>query len=709
MGKYDALYAESEALAPSPKAASKYAGLYEATSPEVTAEAPRPTLGQRIGNTLHGIKETFVGGAKAAGEVLSDAKNVPGNLVEAVKDPMRFVHGDFAEPAARRRQLERGVDDMVTLGHGQKLAARIGNAAGDAPDVALGPETFNGTAVANTQEADAAAAPEFRQLGNVLGVATPGATASLAEGGAKIAGKVIKGAGTAAKVGRSVAGYELSAPAQVGLSAGAEGHRLESTIDAATDPVNLALATVPHVVPAAKAAAEKIAAKSEKGYAKRTNEAIFKNARPKDYDPASQVQRANPEQFQELIHSPEFKPVRQAAMKGNTEVALDRAEALLNKVSSKRLDNYAEAVGNGYKATPGAVVDRMEKVAAYKKASGHADEAKYIRDGAQTLRDEFSTVDVNGIREGDTAHDQSIAKLKPYLPDRPTLTKAEFQDAAVEMAKTSGGKNYGDVPTDVHQAIESLPFRYDPEASIDLVHLRRAATRAQNTTRATLGSIAETEHFRIVKAVDDAINDGLDAHLDGAAATSPKARAAVERIRHDNKIISMSIAMRDALEMRAKRENMVKGDGNFMKQATKAVHGLHIAGAVAAPFVGGPAAPLLAIPTALYGGYKAKNLASDAIARRSYARGGTPPAPTTLPPVVANAPATIGQGLTRIGAQADVDQRAPQSSDDLLSQLVQRADSGDANAVQKLSALTRNPIVSARVSALRRRLAPNLQ
>src|SRR5262245_9289252 len=143
-------------------------------------------IGARLKRGLHNIASTVKGGAKAVGEVASDIRNVPENFVSAVKEPGRFLRGDFAEPAARRRQLEPGIDDMVTLVYGQRLAARIGNAAGDSPETAIGPETFGsvkpgeafagpGAPVPNTQAADQEAAPEFRQLGNLVGVGLPGA------------------------------------------------------------------------------------------------------------------------------------------------------------------------------------------------------------------------------------------------------------------------------------------------------------------------------------------------------------------------------------------------------------------------------------------------------------------------------------------------------------------------------------------------------
>lgn len=234
-----------------------------ATPPAVAPEKPG-VLGRfadRVSGTVRGIANTVAGGAKAAGEVLSDLPNVPGNLVSVAQNPSSFFRGDYAEPAARRRQLERGVDDMLTLGHGQRIAARVGNALGDAPASAIGPETFGktgpgifangGAPVANTQEADAATAPEFRQLGQVIGMGAGrlgGAqrAASMAgEAGVNAITRGIQAASTARKVGlgaaRGALTYGTTAPVLAGLAADNEGRRLEAAQQAATDPVGLLL------------------------------------------------------------------------------------------------------------------------------------------------------------------------------------------------------------------------------------------------------------------------------------------------------------------------------------------------------------------------------------------------------------------------------------------------------------------------------------
>lgn len=204
------------------------------TAAELLAEAARQreanTFGARLRTGAANIANTVVGGARAVGESVT-------HPVDTITDP------------ARRRQLERGLDDMLTLGYGQKLAARVGNALGDTPDVAIGPETFGGgvagsggAPVANTQAADQAAAPEFRQLGNIAGGLAPGATSALAGLGTRAARAAIPAGGGAAGAVRGLLGYQAAAPATAALSANSEGNRMGAAADVATDPLGNLLA-----------------------------------------------------------------------------------------------------------------------------------------------------------------------------------------------------------------------------------------------------------------------------------------------------------------------------------------------------------------------------------------------------------------------------------------------------------------------------------
>lgn len=135
--------------------------------------------------------------------------------------------------ASRRRELERGVGDVVTLGYGNKLAQKVDELTGE------------GKFTPEQQARDAEAAPEFRTAGQVGGSFLPNPVGGVL--GA--AGKVVKAAAPALAaaaskapaVVKAVAGYEAQAPASAALSADAAGHRLEAAKEAATDPAGLLL------------------------------------------------------------------------------------------------------------------------------------------------------------------------------------------------------------------------------------------------------------------------------------------------------------------------------------------------------------------------------------------------------------------------------------------------------------------------------------
>jgi hypothetical protein len=141
---------------------------------------------------------------------------------------------DTVTTPEKRRQLLRGVDDMVTWGYGGQLAKKIENAL---PESArLGPT------LEETEESDQQAAPEFRQAGQMAGMFVPGATSSLAKGGASLAAKAIKPGATVAREavrggGRAVLGYGMTAPVVAGLHAGNENRRLEAAGEALGDPL----------------------------------------------------------------------------------------------------------------------------------------------------------------------------------------------------------------------------------------------------------------------------------------------------------------------------------------------------------------------------------------------------------------------------------------------------------------------------------------
>ncbi len=236
---------------------AKRLGFAAAGSPE--PEAP-PGVFERIGTGFARMGQTIGAGAKAAfgHSPLIAAIGAPeGERLGAAGHAFVDSLKDVTDPA-RRKEVLRGYDNMVTLGHGQRLAARVGNALGDIgtghtlnETRQFSPGLFAGSTGGPSQveAAERAAAPGYQELGTLLGVGSPGVANTIGKG----AGKVVQIATGAAKpastvlraglgAGRAVAGYEASAPLIAGLSADAEGDRFKAAKEAATDPASIILA-----------------------------------------------------------------------------------------------------------------------------------------------------------------------------------------------------------------------------------------------------------------------------------------------------------------------------------------------------------------------------------------------------------------------------------------------------------------------------------
>lgn len=233
-------------------------------TPDSQAEAEEnapPGLFNRIGTGFARMGHTIYTGAEVLsrrprellaapfapeGEKLKAAGRALGGAVEDIKDP------------AKRHELERGMDNMVTLGYGQRLAARIGNATGDVGrgqslnetrQFSSDPRAGSIGGASQVEAAERAAAPGYQELGTMLGVASPSAAGAIGKGGGTLVKLATRGAVPAGAVGRTllgagrgVAGYEATAPLVSGLSADAEGRRLEAAREAATDPAGIVLA-----------------------------------------------------------------------------------------------------------------------------------------------------------------------------------------------------------------------------------------------------------------------------------------------------------------------------------------------------------------------------------------------------------------------------------------------------------------------------------
>src|SRR6185312_10635410 len=175
--------------------------------------AARAQLAPDGRNFLHRAADSVVHGVKAVAHVGSDVAHHP---LDTLKDP------------AKRRELERGIDDMVTLGYGQKLAEHV---------------TGDPLLSAEQESRDAAAAPDYRTAGNAVGAFTPGAASEIGKGAGKLVDLAVPAGvgGVAGNAARAVGAYEVAAPTTAALSANAAGDRLHAAREAATDPAGLVM------------------------------------------------------------------------------------------------------------------------------------------------------------------------------------------------------------------------------------------------------------------------------------------------------------------------------------------------------------------------------------------------------------------------------------------------------------------------------------
>lgn len=201
----------------------------------VRAPDPEPGAWDRAKQTLGALKDTAIHGGAA--------------LVEGARHPI-----DTLTDAAKRHQFEKGFLDVATLGYGNRLAARIGNALGDVERGESIDETKHFSRAASAGDTTAPSridadererAGNFRALGNLAGTPFGAGRAAGMAGG--VAGKLLPTVSNplmaaAMGAGRGAVAYEATAPAMAALSADAEGHRLEAAKEAMTDPAGLAMA-----------------------------------------------------------------------------------------------------------------------------------------------------------------------------------------------------------------------------------------------------------------------------------------------------------------------------------------------------------------------------------------------------------------------------------------------------------------------------------
>lgn len=419
--------------------------------------------------------KSAVHGANAVIDVGNDVYNTQGR---ALLDP------------AKRRQLLRGVDDVATLGYGQRLAARAGNALGDKPDVALGPDTFGTTApaadftsafraaggapVPNTQAADQAAAPEYRTVGQGIGSFT-GAGAVIGRAGGALA-RTIPGAGALPGVIKGVAAYEAAAPLAAAASANAEGNRLEAAKQAATDPLGLILSGTAGGV---AGVGERAPGAPSKG-----GQAIKNAERWVAKDIAGEVRGAStPTARMQLANDAEH--VSQLVLKDKELAkAIDKATEQnvdelkhLGGVIKDRLSNVGQRLSPGWKQidkalgdqplTSGVVVEHVLGRAEELRATGHttdaaeADALEAIANRLQSAKNWGANkgVKLNEKAQGDIS---ALQKVRENVKNPTVLKEIDEQISAIE----SGGKRSSTFDPNHKISVEQLQKLWSDEAGV---------------------------------------------------------------------------------------------------------------------------------------------------------------------------------------------------------------------------------------------------
>lgn len=552
-------------------------------------------------------------GASDIKHVIDDAPTTGSKIADAAigmipggTGALRAV--DIATHPEKRRELERGVDSMVTLGYGQKAAraaedtnfGRAMNKAmrqGDKPP-SMSPEQ---------EQADQEAAPGYRTAGQLAGLGMPGAASYIGKQVAPVVGALGARAGIPAAVdavaakaasvpvvgrtlsaatkatagaGGAVAHYEAAAPAISALSADAEGHRLEAAEGAATDPTGLLLSgaagAAPHVVaPLAKAAGKVVTdyvahapeaadawvIKDLRGQSKgETTPTARKYLAADEADVQATLKRdpALAETLREARHSDRKK----------LEAAAAALDSKISEVNTPRADLYDEhvdaALGGGIRA--GDFVEKLRAAAEEKRADGTPGGHKmadYLDARAATLEKsknwgaESTTEPARELSPEMADQLHQLQKVRPNIKDPVVL--AQLDEG---IAKLQGGVR--------------TTSKFNPDARVPARTARKVVTDIQNAAYDGLGGLADTRAAGQAREGAHDVSNVFNGFLDEAAAKTPEAAQAVEQIRDINTQHSALMNIQKVIEQRlGKATENASGAGGPMAAVRGVKHLMH--------------------------------------------------------------------------------------------------------------------------------------
>jgi hypothetical protein len=574
-------------------------------------------------------KDTLVGGARAVGSVASDLVHHP---IDTLSDP------------AKRRQLERGVDDVATLGYGQRLASRIGEALGDKPIGEVNPEKPAEVSLSGSAPADETAHPEYRAAGSALGMVLPNpgsvAAREVTKLGVPVAKAIAPGtekllsrlaatrvvgpvaaplAGAAAGIGRGVAGYEATAPALAALSANAAGHRLEAGEAAATDPAGLVTSGAMGAVAPTLEAAGKAGRGFVENATKAADEYIPKDIVGESKGASTPVARAQmaraAKDFPDLIgRDPELRTAIAEARSNDlpkVKAAVDLMQDRLRATQAEKPELYKTIDA----ALPDSGIKMKDVVKAFKDdihewEHGEHGGEEYAQQIAQKLKQRLATI------TGSEAYGaKPIVKLsaadQSALGELQAIRAKARGPAAAELDKQIAAIQ--DRGTPVHE--------FDPEAVVSTRQLRRLATDAQNTAFMGEGGLNGTERYKRALDVASTPTKLLDESLERARGAAPEAVQRLETMDRDTHALLAAKAVMD--------QRLGTATANSAGAGGAPAHAAHSVAQLARGVGGMGGAALLAgtghyVPAALMAGGAALPVVQRAITERAARMGAAP-------------------------------------------------------------------------------------
>lgn len=512
---------EVDEFAPAP--ASPKAGAPAAEADEFAPAAAEAAPAERPADTRGFFRRAYDSVASGLGAV----KHVAGvGLHDVTQNALGAFGLEHEAPptdearAARRRELERGVGDVVTLGYGNKAAEAVDKLAHEH----LGTEL---RMTPDQQARDAELAPEFRTAGQVGGSLLPnplgkavgavGKVASAAAGRAApalTAGAAMiaaKAPGALAGATRNLATYEATAPAAAALSADAGGHRLQAAREAAIDPAGLlisaGLGAAPAAVKGAGRTARELVEKAPAAEAEQLMTGVMAGEGKHGRATVKAAKLLTPKETEAVAVLRGDKELRDVSAKPAKE-ALPVFHERLEQVGSK-LDPHYDVVD---KATGGVSVHNLVNFL----------DDEIARLGAEPLNEQHVKA-VEGIKR---------SALKAWAPSMEEELAGRAR--AIDMGLT--------------------PRKEIPDVQVPTRAVRKMVTRLQKRGTEVINALNPGESSQMKADMAGMMKTFIDGHLDVAAEQSPQVAHAVDQIRDINKQYSALASMTNAIEQRQWKE-----------------------------------------------------------------------------------------------------------------------------------------------------------